>query len=142
VGQSARYRPSPSHNAIGTDSAKAFGGLALVLAAIGLYGVMASTVAQSTRELALRMALGADASDLLRLVLSRALALTAGGIVIGTAAAFEVTRLMGYLLYKVSPRDPLAFGSAFVVIAIASLTACLLPAWRATRTDPIQALRG
>ena len=119
-----------------------FGGLALVLAAIGLYGVMASTVSQSTRELALRMALGAGTSDLLRLVLVKGLALTAGGVMLGLVAAFELTRLLGYLLYKVSPRDPLAFGSAFVVIATASLTACLVPAWRATRTDPILALRG
>ncbi|MBI3401556.1 MAG: ABC transporter permease [Acidobacteria bacterium] len=119
-----------------------FGGLALVLAAIGLYGVMAATVAQSTRELALRMALGANASDLLRLVLSKGLALTAGGIVLGLIAAFQATRLLGYLLYKVGPRDPLAFGSAFVVIALASFIACVVPAWRATRTDPLRALRG
>jgi predicted permease len=119
-----------------------FGGLALVLAAIGLYGVMASTVAQSGRELALRMALGAGVSDLLRLVMSKGLALTAGGVAIGVVAALQLTRLMGYLLYQVSPRDPLAFGSAVAVIAVASLTACLVPAWRATRTDPIQALRG
>jgi predicted permease len=119
-----------------------FGGLALVLAAIGLYGVMASTVAQSGRELALRMALGAGASDLLRLVMSKGLALTASGVAVGVVAALQLTRLMGYLLYQVSPRDPLAFGSAVAVIAVASLIACLVPAWRATRTDPIQALRG
>jgi predicted permease len=119
-----------------------FGGLALLLAAIGLYGVMASTVSQTTRELALRMALGAGAADLLRLVLAKGLALTAGGVVLGAAAALELTRLMGYLLYKVSPRDPLAFGSAFVVITVASLLACVVPAWRATRTDPLRALRG
>ncbi|MBI3494162.1 MAG: ABC transporter permease [Acidobacteria bacterium] len=119
-----------------------FGGLALLLAAIGLYGVMASTVSQSARELALRMALGAGASDLLRLVLSKGLALTAGGVVLGAAAALELTRLMGYLLYKVSPRDPIAFGSAFVVITVAAAAACLVPAWRATRTDPLRALRG
>jgi ABC-type antimicrobial peptide transport system permease subunit len=119
-----------------------FGGLALFLAAIGLYGVMSSTVSQSARELALRMALGASGRDLLRLVMSKGLALTAGGVVLGAAAALELTRLMGYLLYKVSPRDPLAFGSAFVVISVASLLACFLPAWRATRTDPLGALRG
>ena len=118
-----------------------FGGLALLLAAIGLYGVMSYTVSQSTRELGLRMALGADASDLLRLVMSQGLVLTAGGVVLGAAAALSLTRLIGYLLYKVSPRDPLAFGSAFVVMMIASLAACFLPAWRATRTDPVQALR-
>jgi ABC-type antimicrobial peptide transport system permease subunit len=74
--------------------------------------------------------------------MSHGLALTAGGVMLGAAVALEVTRLMGYLLYKVSPRDPLAFGSAFIVIAAASLTACFIPAWRATRTDPLGALRG
>jgi putative ABC transport system permease protein len=69
------------------------------------------------------------------------LRLTAAGIVIGAVAAGMLTRLMGNLLYKVNPRDPIAFGLALVVIAIASLTACFLPAWRATRIDPIQALR-
>ena len=119
-----------------------FGGLALVLAAIGLYGVMASTVSQGTRELALRMALGADASDVLRLVMTKGLALTAAGVILGATAALELTRLLGYLLYKVSPRDPVAFGSAFIVIAVASSVACFVPAWRATRTDPLRALRG
>jgi macrolide transport system ATP-binding/permease protein len=117
------------------------GGLALLLAAIGLYGVMSYAVSQSTRELGLRMALGATPSHLLRLVMSRGLALTAAGIVAGTVAALASTRLLGYLLYNVSPRDPLSFGSAFLVITIASLAACFLPAWRATRTDPLQALR-
>jgi len=117
------------------------GGLALLLAAIGLYGVMSYAVSQSTRELGLRMALGATPSHLLRLVMSRGLALTAAGIVGGTAVALASTRLLGYLLYNVSPRDPLSFGSAFLVITLASLAACFLPAWRATRTDPLQALR-
>src|SRR5205807_3111207 len=83
-----------------------FGGLALFLAAIGLYGVMSYTVSQSTRELGLRMALGATVRDLLRLVLSRGLRLTIVGVAIGLAAALMLTRLMGNLLYKVSPRDP------------------------------------
>ena len=117
------------------------GGLALLLAAIGLYGVMSYAVSQSTRELGLRMALGADASNLLRLVMWRGLALTAGGVVLGATVALGLTRLLGSLLYKVSPRDPLAFGSAFVVMAIATVAACFLPAWRATRTDPARALR-
>jgi len=116
-------------------------GLALVLASIGLYGVMSYTVSQSTRELGLRMALGARTPELFRLVISRGLALTAGGILLGAAAALGLTRLLGYLLYKVSPRDPLAFGSAFLILLIVSLIACLLPAWRATRVDPIVALR-
>jgi macrolide transport system ATP-binding/permease protein len=117
------------------------GGLALLLAAIGLYGVMSYAVSQSTRELGLRMALGATPSHLLRLVMSRGLALTAAGIVGGAAAALASTRLLGYLLYNVSPHDPLSFGSAFLVITMAALAACFLPAWRATRTDPLRALR-
>jgi putative ABC transport system permease protein len=118
-----------------------FGGLALLLATIGLYGVMSYAVSQSTRELGLRIALGAAPSHLLRLVLSRGLALTGIGLVLGLVAAISSTRLLGYLLYNVSPRDPLSFGSAVVLITIASLVACFLPAWRATRTDPLEALR-
>jgi ABC-type antimicrobial peptide transport system permease subunit len=106
-----------------------------------LYAVMSYSVSQSTRELGMRMALGAGARDILRLVLSRGLRLTTAGIVIGGIAGLILTRLMGNLLYKVSPHDPLAFGSALVVIAIASLAACFLPAWRATRIDPAQTLR-
>jgi predicted permease len=119
----------------------AFGGLALVLAAIGLYGVMSYSVSQGTRELGLRMALGATGPNLLRLVMSHGLALTAGGLALGAAAALGLTRLLANLLYAVSPRDPLAFALAFVVMTIAALAACLLPALRATRTDPVRALR-
>ena len=118
-----------------------FGGMALFLAAIGLYAVMSYAVSQSTRELGLRIALGARAADLLRLVMSRGLVLTAGGIVVGAAVALVLTNLMGSLLYKVSPRDPLAFGSALAIMMIVALTACFLPAWRAARIDPVQALR-
>jgi predicted permease len=118
-----------------------FGGLALLLATIGLYGVMSYAVSQSKRELGLRMALGATGSDLLRLVMSHGLLLTAGGIVLGAIAALACTRLIGGLLYKVNPRDPLAFGLAFAVMAIASLAACFFPAWRATRIDPVRVLR-
>ena len=118
-----------------------FGAMALFLAAIGLYAVMSYFVSHSTRELGLRMALGANPRDLLRLVVSRGLQLTAAGIVFGGIAALVLTRLMGNLLYKVSPHDPLAFGTAFALITIASLVACFLPAWRATRIDPTQALR-
>ena len=118
------------------------GALALVLAAIGLYGVMSYAVSQSARELGLRMALGAGTSNLLCLVLSRGLALTGAGMLLGAATALLLTRLLGNLLYEVSPRDPLAFGTAFVVMAVVSLAASFLPAWRATRTDPAQVLRG
>lgn len=118
-----------------------FAGFALLLAGIGLYGVMSYTVSQSTRELGLRMALGAGTSNVLRLVLSRGLLLTTTGITIGFALALLLTRLLGDLLYQVSPRDPLAFAAAFAVMTLASLAACLLPAWRAARTDPMRALR-
>jgi len=118
-----------------------FGGLALSLAAIGLYGVMAYAVSQSSRELGLRMALGARSGDLLRLVMSRGIALMAAGVVIGAGAALALTRLIGTLLYQVSPRDPMAFGSAFAVMVVASMAACMAPAWRAIKTDPLRALR-
>jgi ABC-type antimicrobial peptide transport system permease subunit len=118
-----------------------FGGVALVLSGVGLYGVMSYSVSQSARELGLRMALGARGSDLLRLVMSAGAALTGGGVLLGAAAGLVLTRLMGDLLYKVSPRDPMAFGSAFAVTVLAAAAACFVPAWRATRTDPVRALR-
>jgi macrolide transport system ATP-binding/permease protein len=119
-----------------------FGGLALILAAIGLYGVMAATVAQSARQMALRVALGAETSHVLRLVLGTGLTVTAIGLAIGLAFALGTTRLMGYLLYEVNPRDPLVFAIALGVVALSSAAACSVPAFRATRTDPLQALRG
>jgi predicted permease len=117
-----------------------FGAMALFLAAIGLYAVMSYSVSQGTRELGLRMALGAGVKDLLGLVMSRGLRLTVAGIVIGLAAAVLVTRLMADLLYKVSPRDPIAFGIAFIVLIVVAFIACFVPAWRATRINPVQAL--
>jgi ABC-type antimicrobial peptide transport system permease subunit len=118
-----------------------FGGLALLLAAIGLYGVMSYAVSQSTRELGLRMALGAESRDLLKMVMSHGVLLSAAGVVVGGGAALGLTRLLGDLLYKVNPRDPAAFGVAFAVMAVASIAASLVPAWRASRTDPVRALR-
>ena len=117
------------------------GGLALLLAGVGLYGVMSYAVAQSTRELGLRMALGAGAANLLRLVISRGLRLTAGGVFFGAVAALALTRLLGKLLYNVSPHDPWVFGSALAVMTMTAISACLLPAWRAARTDPARVLR-
>src|ERR1051326_4053038 len=118
-----------------------FGGVALALAAIGLYGVMSSTVSQSRRELAVRMALGAGAAELLRLVLSRGLLLTGCGIALGAGTGPAPTRLMGYLLYQLSPRDPATFGSALLIVAVIGTAACVVPAWRATRIDPLRILR-
>jgi ABC-type antimicrobial peptide transport system permease subunit len=118
-----------------------FGGVALTLAAVGLYGVMSYTVSQSTRELGLRMALGASVAGLLRLVMSRGLILVGGGLVLGAVAAVQLTRLMEKFLYQVSPFDPMTFASAFVVMIAVAITACFWPAWRATRIDPVRALR-
>ena len=118
-----------------------FGAVALLLAAIGLYGVMSFNVTQNAREMALRLALGADPSSLLRRVLGGGLLLTAGGMACGAVAAIGLTRLLGTLLFDVSPRDPATFAVAVATMTMASAAACLLPAMRATRTDPVAALR-
>jgi predicted permease len=118
-----------------------FGSLALLLAGIGLYGVMSYAVSQSAREFGLRMALGATPAELLRFVIGHGLLLTGTGVAIGTATALGTTRLLGDLLYKESPRDPLVFGAALALMAISSAVACLLPASRAARIDPVEALR-
>jgi len=102
---------------------------------------MSYSVSQSTRELGVRMAIGANVRDVLRLVISRGLRLTMAGIVIGVAAALMLTRLLGNLLYQVSPRDPIAFGAALIILIAVALVACFLPARRATRIDPARALR-
>lgn len=132
---------STSPQLVAVTLVSVLGALALLLAFIGLYGVMSYAVSQSTRELGLRMALGARTSNLVRLVISRGLALTAGGALLGAVVAFGLTRLLGNLLFHVGPRDPVAFGAAFGLMSIAALAACFLPAWRATRTDPAKALR-
>jgi putative ABC transport system permease protein len=118
-----------------------FGGLAVLLAAIGLYGVMSHTVNQRTRELGLRIALGASARDLLQLIFTQGFFLTAAGVVVGSATALLLTRLIGALLYHVNSRDPIAFVSAFAVLTVTSIAAVLLPARRATKTDPASVLR-
>ena len=117
------------------------GAMALLLAAIGLYAVMAYTVSQSARDFALRMALGAQGTDLVRLVLSRGLVLTGAGLIIGAAAGLVLTRSLGDRLYHVSPHDPVAFGSAFLIMTFVALLACLLPARRALRIEPARLLR-
>jgi macrolide transport system ATP-binding/permease protein len=117
------------------------GGLAVLLAAIGLYGVMSYSVSQSRRELGLRMALGAGASNLLRLVISKGLMLMAAGVIVGAAVALALTRLMGNMLYRESPRDPLVFGAAILVMTVVSVASTFLPGWRASRTDPARVLR-
>ena len=117
------------------------GSLALVLATIGLYGVISYTVSQSKRELGLRMALGADSANLLWHVMSRGLGLTGVGVLLGAVASITLARLAQGLLYQVSPHDPLAFGAAFIVMMLASVAASFFPACRAMRVDPLVALR-
>jgi predicted permease len=117
------------------------GALALVLTAIGIYGVLAYSVAQQTRELGVRIALGASRGDVLSLVLGRGLRLVAIGAVIGLAASFALTRLMAALLFNVKPTDPVTFAGVTLVLFAVAFAACWIPARRAMRVDPMVALR-
>jgi putative ABC transport system permease protein len=118
-----------------------FGALALLLASIGMYGVISYSVTQRTQEIGIRMALGADRRNVLGLVLGQGARLAAIGIAIGLVAAFSVTRLMAGVLYKVAPTDPLTFTTVSVILAAVAILACYLPARRAIRMDPVTALR-
>jgi len=118
-----------------------FGILALALASIGLYGVLSFAVVQRTREIGVRIALGADAGRVLRLVLVRGLALVLTGLALGLSAALALTRLISSMLYGVSPADPATFGSMSLLLAAVALLAGYIPARRATKIDPMEALR-
>jgi putative ABC transport system permease protein len=115
--------------------------VALGLAAIGIYGVLANVVSQQTHEIGVRMALGARASAVMWSVLRRALVLMAIGVAIGTAGALALTRVMAGLLYEIRPTDAATFAGAAVLLAVLAVAASLIPAWRATRVDPLIALR-
>jgi putative ABC transport system permease protein len=119
----------------------AFAGLAFVLGVVGIYGVISFFVGQRTREIGIRMALGAQRRDVLKMVVREGLSLTLTGVVIGLVAALGLTHLLGSLLYGVSATDPLALGSVAVLFAVVALAACYLPARRAVRVDPAVALR-
>src|SRR6202453_3180291 len=118
-----------------------FAVLAMALACIGLYGLLSYEVARRTRELGIRMALGAQRRDLMRLVVRRGLLLALAGAVIGIGTAIAVTRLMATMLYSVRPYDPATFGGVCILLVLVALAACSIPARRAMRINPMVALR-
>jgi putative ABC transport system permease protein len=120
---------------------RCFGPLALLLASIGLYGLLAYGVSQRTREIGVRIALGAQRSEVFSLVLRQGMKLVAAGVLVGLGGAFVVTRLLRGLLYGISTTDPLTFAAVPVLLGVVALLACWMPARRAARVDPMEALR-
>lgn len=118
-----------------------FAGLALVLASVGIYGVLSYFVTQQTREIGVRMALGAQRHDILSLVMRKGMGLAVVGVVIGLLAALALARLMTSLLFGIGARDPITFATVVVILLVVALAACLIPARRATKVDPVIALR-
>jgi ABC-type antimicrobial peptide transport system permease subunit len=118
-----------------------FGAMALILAAAGIYGVASYSVARRTREIGVRMAMGAHPSDIARMVVGQGLKLTAVGVAIGLAGALAATRLLAGMLYGVTATDPAIFGGVPVLLGAVEVLACWLPARRAMQVDPMSALR-
>jgi putative ABC transport system permease protein len=134
-------RSSLSPQRITSEMMAAFAIVALLLAAIGIHGVMSYTVAQRTHDIGVRTALGAQPADVVRGVLGPAIRFIVFGIAVGVAGAAVMTRTLAHLLTQLSPNDPVAFGAAIAVLAAAALAGAYLPARRATRIDPAIALR-
>jgi putative ABC transport system permease protein len=126
---------------LNTTLLSVFAGVSLLLAVIGVYGVMSYTVAQHTREIGIRMALGAQPGSILKLILGRGLVLVSVGVVIGVLASFGLTRFIEHMLFGVTPTDPLTFVMIVFLLGLVALLACLIPAQRAMRVDPIVVLR-
>jgi ABC-type antimicrobial peptide transport system permease subunit len=118
-----------------------FAGATVLLSAIGLYGLLAYAVSQRRREFGVRIALGAQSTNLLKLIARQALGIVTSGVVIGLTVGLTLTRLMAGMLYGVSPEDPTTVALSLLVLGLAALLACLTPALRAIQTDPITALR-
>jgi ABC-type antimicrobial peptide transport system permease subunit len=118
-----------------------FAGIALLLAALGIGGVLAISVAQRTQEIGIRLALGADAATLVRMVIRQGMMLALAGLAIGLPCAFAATRLLRTLLFETAPHDAVSFAAAAVLLCAVALVACAAPALRASRVNPIAALR-
>ncbi|MFN0122031.1 MAG: FtsX-like permease family protein, partial [Blastocatellia bacterium] len=118
-----------------------FAGLALLLAMLGIYGLLSYFVTQHTREIGVRLALGAAGGNIFALVLKRGLTLTGIGVAVGLLAAFALTRLLRGMLFEISPADPVTYATVAILLLAVAALACAFPAWRATKVDPLVALR-